>query len=130
MLTIKNSEVYSQVLIRISMSLVFLWFGINQLINSEDFLGYLPDFLLVSTFSENFIIFNGIFELILSILLLIGLFTRFASFFLAIHLLGIIISLGYNDIAIRDLGLMLVTFSIFLRGSDNWSLDKWRKNEK
>ena len=32
--------------------------------------------------------------------------------------------LGYNDIAVRDYGLALITFSVVLGGSDVWCLDK------
>ena len=66
---------------------------------------------------------NGIFETIFGFLLLIGLYTRTSSLFLAIHLLTITISLGYNDIAIRDLGLTIATFAIFIHGKDKWCLD-------
>ena len=38
-------------------------------------------------------------------------------------LIGIIIGLGYNNIAVRDFGLMLITFAIFLGGKDKWCLD-------
>lgn len=117
---------YAPLIIRISLSIVFLWFGINQLIFTEDFISYLPEFLLNTNYAKVITIFNGIFEASFGILLIIGLFKRFAALILGLHLLTIVISLGYNDIAVRDFGLMLVTFSIFLRGPDEWCLD-WRK---
>ncbi len=123
MLNKKELSTYAPIVTRISISLVFLWFGINQIINYEKFISYLPDLLLLSSYTKELILFNGIFELIFGTLLIIGLFTRFVSFILSLHLLSIAISLGYNDIAIRDLGLTLVTFSIFLGGSDKWCLD-------
>ena len=118
---------YSRILTRISISIVFLWFGITQIINPEYLMGYLPDFILITDFAKTFIYLNGGFEIIFGTLLAIGLFTRTAAFLLTIHLLGIIASLGYNDIAVRDFGLMLVTFAIFLGGKDKWCLDWKRK---
>ncbi|MEK6856700.1 MAG: hypothetical protein AABX49_01665, partial [Nanoarchaeota archaeon] len=64
------------------------------------------------------------FEVVFGLLLLIGLFTKIVSLILALHLLVISFSLGYNDIAVRDFILSLATFSIFLNGKDKLCLDK------
>ena len=113
----------SRILIRVAISIVFLWFGINQIINPDYFMGYLPSFILLSGYAKTFIYLNGTFEVIFGTLLAIGHFTRTAALLLTIHLVGIIIGLGYNDVAVRDFGLMLITFAIFLGGKDKWCLD-------
>jgi len=117
------------ILVRIAISLVVLWFGLNQIFNRELLIGYLPQFaytLPIEPFTILF--FSGIFEVVFGLLLIIGLFTRIASFLLALHILVIAFFLGYNDVAIRDYGLALVTFAIFLHGPDKWCLDnKLRK---
>ena len=106
------------------MSIVFIWFGLTNLFNPNYLLSYLPQFaFFLSIQPTTIMLINGIFETIFGSLLLIGLFTRISSFLLAIHLLIIAISLGYNDIAIRDLGLAIATFAIFLHGKDKWCLD-------
>ena len=46
------------------------------------------------------------------------------SFLLGLHLLGIVFTLGYGAIAIRDLGLAIATFSIFLYRADEFCLDR------
>ncbi len=119
-----NVKEYSPILIRISISLLFLWFGATQIFNPEYLAGYLPDFILASDYANNFLLLNGVFEVVFGLLLLIGLFTKIASLILALHLLGISFSLGYNDIAVRDFILSLVAFSIFLNGKDKLCLDK------
>ena len=119
---------YAPLVMRLALSFVFLWFGISQLINQEYFMGYLPGFLPNTANPTLFIILNGAAETILGALLAIGLFTRIVAAILALHLLGIIISLGYNDIAIRDAGLMLVTVAQCIGGADRWCLDYRRKN--
>ena len=40
----KNRK-YSIDIVRIAVSLVFLWFGISQIIDPESFLGYVPEWL-------------------------------------------------------------------------------------
>ena len=121
----ENYKAYAPIVLRMGISLVLLWFGLNQIFNSDYFLGYAPDFafnlpIQVSTL----IVLNGIFETLVGGFLLAGLFTRIAAIVIAIHLLGIAISLGYNDIAIRDLGLSTAAVAIFLHGPDRWCFDK------
>ena len=130
MFSLNQYQKYAPSIVRIAISLVFLWFGINQLLLPEDFLGYLPQFLLELDYAETLVRFNGLAEIILGGLLLVGFLIRPVSLLLAIHLLGIIISLGYNDIAVRDFGLLLVTLSIFIGGRDLWSLDYRRKKQE
>src|SRR3989344_1409028 len=115
---------YAPLVVRIAVSVVFLWFGINQLIQPDMFMGYLPHFLLQSNYAQAAIYANGIAEVMLGTLLIVGFYTKAAALLLSLHLLSIIVTLGYNDIAVRDFGLMLATFSIFMGGEDKWTLDK------
>jgi len=133
---------YAPAVARIAIALVFLWFGINQLLIPKDFMGYLPGWVIQDTigFGHYFhsiimllhltpamvLFLNGLLETVLGILLLIGLFTRASALILGLHLLSIAFSLGYNDVAIRDLGLILVTISVFLHGPDRWCWDSKR----
>ncbi|MDO8657005.1 MAG: DoxX family protein [Nanoarchaeota archaeon] len=126
-MNLSNWQKYAPILLRLALSFVFLWFGLNQLFDAETFRGYLPEFLLASEYGITIIVLNGIFETVLGILLAIGLFTRVVSFVLGLHLIGIAVGLGYNDIAIRDIGLALATFSITIGGMDTWCVDFRRK---
>ena len=123
-MNIKKFSNYSPNVLRIGVSLVFLWFGINQVLDPDYFISYLPDFILNFSNPANFVIFNGIFEVIFGILLLLGLFTRLVSIILTLHLFGVIFSLGYNEISVRDFGLMISSFVVFLNGKDSWCLDR------
>ena len=64
------------------------------------------------------------FEVVFGLLLLAGFFTRFVACVLGVHFFLILLGLGYNDIAVRDFSLMLITFSVALGGADQWCLDK------
>ncbi len=116
---------HSPVVLRIGLALVILWFGVSQVMDRETWIGYLPGFVFNLPVSpELFVLVNGISEIILGGLLIAGLFTRIASGLLALHLLGITISLGYNEIAVRDFGLTMGMIAVFLNGKDEWCLDK------
>ncbi len=136
-----NKKEYGFLILRLGLSFLFLWFGITQLVSPESFYGYVPPWMyqhhltmmgpfhvpfvhqMVSNPSP-FVIMNGIFETILGICLLLGLFTRLAAFLLAVHLFFIALSLGYNDVAVRDLALFFATVSLVIMGPDRFSLER------
>ena len=117
-------KIYAPIVLRYAVCFVILWFGINQLINPNYFLGYVPSWVPLS--ANLLIMINGIFEVVFGGLLLMGLFTRFSALILSLHMLVIAIGLGYNDIAIRDVGLALAAFAVFLNGKDKWCFDSRR----
>jgi len=125
----KNKD-YSVPIIRISLALVLLWFGIDEIINPENWFGYIPSWIssIIPFNIETFILLNGIFEIIIGALLLIGLKTRIVAFIAALHLLSITVAVGYNDVAVRDFGLTLMAVSLIFSGAGVFSLDN--KKEK
>jgi uncharacterized membrane protein YphA (DoxX/SURF4 family) len=140
-----NWKKYSPLVLRICLALVFLWFGVSQLVNPESFLGYVPTWMypheltmnhdhplnfmhnLPNDFVHYTIMLNGAFETIFGFMLLLGYLTRISALLLSGHLVMIAFGMGYNDIAIRDLGLAVATFSVFLHGEDDWCLRIFKK---
>jgi uncharacterized membrane protein YphA (DoxX/SURF4 family) len=122
---------YSNILLRVGMSLVFFWFGIKQIINPKQFAYYVPDYLAkIFGSSENVSFINGIFEVVFALFLIIGLFTKISSFILAIHLASITFLVGiFTPTGIRDFGLTIATFSIALNGPDKYCLDNYIKKK-
>lgn len=116
---------YSTAILRLSMGLVFLYFGFQQIISPDSWAGYVPSFvsnIIVTT--NNVVVMNGILEITLGIFLVLGLYTRFASLILSFHLFLITLSIGFEPTGIRDFGLSLATFVVFLNGADKFCLDK------
>jgi uncharacterized membrane protein YphA (DoxX/SURF4 family) len=118
-------------LLRIALSLVFLYFGFSQIISPDNWAGFVPNFLNGSIFSaNNWVVFNGMLEITLGIFLLIGLYTRFASLILSIHLFFIAISIGFSPLGIRDFGLALATLAVFFNGTDVFCIESGKKLKK
>lgn len=122
---------YSQVLLRVGISLVIIWFGLQQFTNAPMWTGYLPEWtgsLPISAIT--FVHLNAWFEITFGSLLLIGLYTRIVSILIALHLVGITYTVGYNPVGVRDFGLCVALFSIFLYGPSGLSLDKYFSNKE
>jgi len=115
---------YAPIPVRLGIGLVFLWIGIDIWLNTNYWVTWLPGYISQFIEPTTLMLFTGVFDFVFGLLLLLGLFTRISALLMALHLIGVIITLGYNDIAVRDFGLLLATIGIFLHGSDTWCLDK------
>lgn len=118
-------EVASFLCLRIGIAIAFLWFGFSQLKDPSMWTGMLPSYVtnIVPLQPTTLIYISGAAEVVLSLLLLLGLYTRTAAFLLALHLAHITTLVGYGPIGIRDIALTLTTLSIALRGPDSFCLD-------
>lgn len=115
---------YSGTILRITLSLVFLYFGFQQISGPDNWISYVPGFLTgVIITANNLVVLNGILELTLGSFLLIGLYTRFSSLILSVHLLIIALTVGFVPTGVRDFGLALATFVVFLNGIDRYCID-------
>ncbi len=121
-----NFKKYSPLLLRVGISMVFLWFGFSQIKNPSNWTGMMPEYIqsAISLPPNTLIYINGAFEIMFAVLLLIGFFTRTASLLLTLHLFHIVTIVGYGAVGARDFALALATFSIFLRGRDEFCLDE------
>ncbi len=126
----ENMQKYSAPVLRIAMCLVFLWFGINQVLKPGMWETYIPEFITNMGINATYMVYaNGVFEICASILLAIGIFVRPVALLLSLHLFGIAALMGFTAIGVRDFGLSLATFTIFLHGKDMWCV-KFAKNNK
>ena len=112
-------------MLRIGISLVFLWFGSQQFLHPEQWIGFIPQWVInVSPVSPTTLIhFNGALELVFGTSLLIGFFTRISALILALHMSHITAMIGYDSTGVRDFGLSIATWAIFLNGADPFSFD-------
>ncbi len=127
----KKLKKFSPVVLRIGIALVFIWFGINQISDTSQWLDYVPQWVSsLSGLSISTIVFlNGIFEITFGAALLLGFFTQFVALILTLHILDIMYIVGWNSIGVRDFGLSIAMITIFLNGDDFFTLDKFIENE-
>lgn len=112
--------------LRVGLALVFLWFGSQQLLETERWTGFVPEAIVAMSglSAELLVRANGVFEIIFGSLLLLGFQTRIVALLLALHMFQITGTVGYSAIGVRDFGLSVATLAIFLQGADEYGLDK------
>lgn len=110
--------------LRYGLGFVFLWFGFSQLHNPAAWTGFLPDVITrIGISGVPFVLFNGLFEVCLAFLLLVGAYTRLSAMLLGVHLIGIAFSVGMTAVGIRDVGLALATLALATFPTPFWAFD-------
>lgn len=112
--------------LRWGLAIVFLYFGISQLMYPERFVGWLPaEVAMIPLAPKIIVILNGALELLFGTALALGLYTRIAAFILGSHLAGITYTIGLTEIGFRDLGLSIATLALVLTGPGALSLSTY-----
>lgn len=108
---------YAHDVLRIGLSILFLWFGMSQLLSPADWVSWIPSWatslpLPIVVTPEQLVLYNGGFETVLGALLALGFLVRTSALLLSLHLLVITFEIGYSPIGVRDLGLALSTLAL------------------
>lgn len=111
-----SREEWGIFLLRMNMAGVFLWFGFSQLIDGINWVYLVPAWAseLLHIPPAMIVLANGAFEVFAGTLLATGFLVRPVALLLALHLAGIAASIGFNATGIRDAGLTMATFALFL----------------
>ncbi|OHA94027.1 MAG: hypothetical protein A3E02_02045 [Candidatus Zambryskibacteria bacterium RIFCSPHIGHO2_12_FULL_38_34] len=122
----KIPKTYSLALPRMGMSMVFLWFGFQQLKHANEWIGFIPQIILkYSPINATSIIhFNGAFEVVFALALFFGICTRLSALLLGLHLAHITSTLGFNSISVRDFGVVMGSLFVVLYGPDELCIDR------
>lgn len=112
-------------ILRLGLGGVFFWFGVDKCLDPESWQGWVPVFIQnrLPISMNLFLIGQGIAEAILGLFLVAGFLTRFSSFLCALILAAIIYFSGFNEVMVRDLGLLAMAFSMLAAGPGILSLD-------
>jgi uncharacterized membrane protein YphA (DoxX/SURF4 family) len=109
----RNQTVGLNVL-RYGLAAMFLWFGFSQLIDSANWVSWVPEWAsTVLHIPPAFIVLlNGAFEVIAGFLLAAGILVRPVAVLLALHLALITVEIGATAIGVRDFGLTCATVTL------------------
>ncbi len=122
----QNHSRIAPVVLRLGLVFVFVWFGLNQILFPARWESYIPDWVVSTTgqSAQTFVYMNALFELVCAVLLALGSRIRIVATLLAIHMLTIVVEIGFTAQGVRDIGLMFALISVALHGPDTYSFDK------
>ena len=121
-----NKDQRALVIVRLGLGMFFLLFSLSKFTNPDYWFGYIPSWFTSTAGligNTHFIYLLGLFELTVGILLIAGLFTRFAAGMVVVLMLPIVASQLPNEVAIRDIGLLFMALALALTNTE-FSLDK------
>jgi uncharacterized membrane protein YphA (DoxX/SURF4 family) len=120
-----NMKSFAPVAVRIGLAMVVMWFGLSELIHPSMWTSYIPAWLQTLTHLDlkTLVILNGLFEVVGSLMLAYGIWTRWIALILFLHMAGIVQDVGLDAVGMRDLGLAFGLFSVFLQGGDMATFD-------
>lgn len=100
-------------LLRIGLATMFLYAAISSFLQPNEWLGYLPGFVLTMFDGELVLKLFSVIEIALAAWLLSGVYTRYAALLAAIMLLGITVSnFSLLAISFRDIGLAFAALAL------------------
>ena len=103
---------YSKWAIRIGVVAVFLWFGIDKFFHPVYWLNaWVPSSVLTlaGKFGINdiqFIYLIGVFEVVVGLSLITGIFSRVFSYLAVVFLIFVLSFIGFNEVTVRDLAII------------------------
>jgi uncharacterized membrane protein YphA (DoxX/SURF4 family) len=103
------------IVLRLGLAAVFLWFGFSQVLESVNWVSWVPEWAvnLLHIPPAMIVLLNGSFEIIAGGLLALNILTRWVALLLALHLVVLVFDIGLTAIGVRDFGLMAATFALF-----------------
>ncbi|GIW67014.1 MAG: hypothetical protein KatS3mg095_0912 [Candidatus Parcubacteria bacterium] len=121
-------EDYGKLILRIGLGIVFLYFGVSQLISPQRWIDLIPEVKFIymnDIFKQKIILMNGVFDCLIGLCFILGIFIKLISLLATLHLISIFIfSLGFTPSGFRDLGLALASLSLFFLGDGKFNLKK------
>lgn len=107
-----NSTRYSYLFLRLGLAIVFLWFGADKIVHPQYWLdAWVPSWL--SNAGNRFgisgiqlVYVNGVFEILVGLSLVSTVFIKFFSLLAIVFLIAIIMVNGFNEVIVRDIGLI------------------------
>lgn len=100
------------------LAFVFLYFGIDKLVHPVVWIGWMPPWMegLGGFTSVEWLKAVAVGEIVIGVLMLIPFraLQKVGAFLAALHLIAVLTQTGWNDIAVRDIGLLFMAMSLLL----------------
>src|SRR3989344_1475972 len=99
---VSNTGQFALPVLRAGLVTLFLWFGLSQVTAPTDWVAWVPQWTeSLGLSAATVVLLNGLFEVVLGVLLAAGFYTRIVALLLSLHLFFVAYEVGYNHIAAR-----------------------------
>ena len=111
---------YSYLALRIGLAIVFFWFGIDKFFHPTYWQNaWVPVWVITflakfGVSAIQFIFLNGVFEVLVGLSLVTGVFSKIFSLLGMLFLISIFVFVGISEITVRDFGLLGGLLAVFL----------------
>ncbi len=106
----------AKILLIVALAFVFGVFGVGKFTSPIVWIGWMPLWMdgLLGLPKETWLQLVGASEILFAILLLIPIRSvrQIATILIVLHLIGILTQIGWNDIAVRDIGLLMSSLAL------------------
>ena len=122
--------------LRLGLGAVFLAFGVWKSASPVQWVIFLPNWVsgavadLSALDALGVLRMMGFVEAVLGIQLLAGLFTKATATLCTALLAGIVFHVGFDQVGIRDAGLLFAAMALMISGGGRWSVDHLLDSEK
>ncbi|MAF80352.1 hypothetical protein CL629_04740 [bacterium] len=109
-------KIKPELVLRIGLAGTFLYAGLNSILNPTSWIGFIPQWInsIPLLTRELFLTIHGMFEIILAIALLVGIYKKLAALLAFLSIGVIVIFSGIDDVTFRDFGLLGASYALML----------------
>ncbi len=102
-------------ILRVGVGSTLIWAAYRSILTPNDWIGFVPNWVITFLSKEVFLTAHGFFELIVGTILIAGIWPRLVSALAFLDLSSILIFYGVDDITFRDIGLALAAIVLLAR---------------
>ncbi|HTM68412.1 MAG TPA: DoxX family protein [Candidatus Binatia bacterium] len=115
----RDQKELAVIVLRFAVGSVFLWFGVDKWVHPDAWYGWIPAWLwqIIPMSPDMFLWLNGAFEFTLGILFVSGRFLRAASALAGLFMVAIAVTMGMNEVTVRDNALIGICLALFLEAN-------------
>lgn len=107
----------ANILLSVGLAFVFIYFGVDKFVHPTWWIDWMPTWMegLAGLSRDGWMYLTGASEIIFGIMLIIPLrgIRQAGAVLCALHLVAVLTQTGWNDIAVRDIGLLFMSLGLF-----------------
>lgn len=111
-------QLNSETVLRVGLGLTLLYAGVGGLVNSQSWVGFIPDWVGAIVSREVFLLLHSIVQIILAIGIIGGIQLKILSLVAFFDVISILVFYGIDEITFRDFGLAMMALALFLENKE------------